>query len=157
MNWLLNLYDQGINGILADEMGLGKTVQALAMLAHIAEHYNIWGPFLVITPASTLHNWQQEVAKFIPSFKVIPYWGGPQERRILRQFWDNSNLHQKSSSFHLVITSYQIVIMDFKHLNRIKWQHLVLDEAQAIKSSSRLAYLTIICVNVNFLYIHVLR
>ncbi len=136
MNWLLNLYDQGINGILADEMGLGKTVQSLAMLAHIAEHYNIWGPFLVITPASTLHNWQQEVAKFIPAFKVIPYWGGPQERKILRQFWDQSNLHQKSSSFHLVITSYQIVIMDFKHLNRIKWQYLVLDEAQAIKSSS---------------------
>jgi hypothetical protein len=24
MNWLVNLYDQGINGILADEMGLGK-------------------------------------------------------------------------------------------------------------------------------------
>ena len=40
MNWLLNLYDQGINGILADEMGLGKTVQALAMLSHIAEHYS---------------------------------------------------------------------------------------------------------------------
>ena len=40
MNWLLNLYDQGINGILADEMGLGKTVQALAMLAHIAEQYS---------------------------------------------------------------------------------------------------------------------
>ena len=63
MNWLLNLYDQGINGILADEMGLGKTVQALAMLAHIAEQYNIWGPFLVVTPASTLHNWQQEVCE----------------------------------------------------------------------------------------------
>ena len=41
MNWLLNLYDQGINGILADEMGLGKTVQALAMLSHIAEHYSM--------------------------------------------------------------------------------------------------------------------
>lgn len=40
MNWLLNLYDQGINGILADEMGLGKTIQALAMLAHIAEQYS---------------------------------------------------------------------------------------------------------------------
>ncbi len=40
MNWLLNLYDQGINGILADEMGLGKTVQSLAMLAHIAEVYS---------------------------------------------------------------------------------------------------------------------
>ncbi len=40
MNWLMDLYDQGINGILADEMGLGKTVQALAMLAYIAEKYS---------------------------------------------------------------------------------------------------------------------
>ena len=40
MNWLMDLYDQGINGILADEMGLGKTVQSLAMLAHIAEAYS---------------------------------------------------------------------------------------------------------------------
>ena len=37
MNWLANLYDQGINGILADEMGLGKTVQSIAFLAHLAE------------------------------------------------------------------------------------------------------------------------
>lgn len=136
MNWLLNLYDQGINGILADEMGLGKTVQSLAMLAHIAECYNIWGPFLVITPASTLHNWQQEVARFLPTFKVVPYWGSPQERKVLRHFWDQSNLHKRSASFHLVITSYQLVITDFKYFNRIKWQYLVLDEAQAIKSSS---------------------
>jgi len=41
MNWLANLYDQGINGILADEMGLGKTVQSIALLAYMAEvgHY----------------------------------------------------------------------------------------------------------------------
>jgi len=38
----------------------------------------IWGPFLVISPASTLHNWQQEFARFTPKFKVIPYWGNPQ-------------------------------------------------------------------------------
>ena len=37
MNWLANLYDQGINGILADEMGLGKTVQSIAFMAHLAE------------------------------------------------------------------------------------------------------------------------
>ncbi len=29
-----------------------------------------------------------------------------------------------------------MVITDFKYFNRIKWQYLVLDEAQAIKSSS---------------------
>ena len=44
MNWLMNLYDQGINGILADEMGLGKTVQALSMLAYIAEKYSKFLP-----------------------------------------------------------------------------------------------------------------
>jgi len=37
MNWLANLYDQGINGILADEMGLGKTIQSIAFLAQLAE------------------------------------------------------------------------------------------------------------------------
>lgn len=41
MNWLANLYDQGINGILADEMGLGKTVQSIALLGHLAEVRNM--------------------------------------------------------------------------------------------------------------------
>lgn len=42
MNWLANLYDQGINGILADEMGLGKTVQSIAFLSHLAEVKWVW-------------------------------------------------------------------------------------------------------------------
>ena len=42
MNWLADLYDQGINGILADEMGLGKTVQSIALLAHLAEVCVCW-------------------------------------------------------------------------------------------------------------------
>ncbi|KAJ9576387.1 hypothetical protein L9F63_006743, partial [Diploptera punctata] len=133
MNWLANLYDQGINGILADEMGLGKTVQSIAFLCHIAEKYDAWGPFLIISPASTLHNWQQEMARFVPDFKVVPYWGSPQERKILRQFWDPKDLHTRGASFHVVITSYQLVITDFKYFNRIKWQYLILDEAQALK------------------------
>lgn len=43
MNWLANLYSQGISGILADEMGLGKTVQSIAFLCHIAEKYCKYG------------------------------------------------------------------------------------------------------------------
>lgn len=126
MNWLANLYSQGISGILADEMGLGKTVQSIAFLCHIAEKYckfiksqmfkivykkyiaAVWGPFLIISPASTLHNWQQEIAKFVPDFKVVPYWGNPNERKILRQFWDQKDIYTRDASFHIVVTSYQV-------------------------------------------------
>ncbi|CAL1526196.1 unnamed protein product [Lymnaea stagnalis] len=136
MNWVANLYNQGINGILADEMGLGKTVQSIAFLAYLAEVQSIWGPFLIIAPASTLHNWQQEVTRFTPKFKVVPYWGNTQDRKILRKFWDQKSLHTEDASFHVVITSYQLVIQDVKYFQRIKWQYMVLDEAQAIKSTS---------------------
>ncbi|KAK4313950.1 hypothetical protein Pmani_014747 [Petrolisthes manimaculis] len=134
MNWLANLYYFGINGILADEMGLGKTVQSIAFLAHICQQYDTWGPFLIITPASTLHNWTGEIARFVPDFKVVPYWGNPEERKNLRKFFDGRNLGSREASFHIVVTSYQIVIQDFKFLNRLKWNYMVLDEAQAIKS-----------------------
>lgn len=140
MTWLANIYDQGISGILADEMGLGKTVQSIAFLCHIAEKYGVWGPFLVISPASTLHNWQQEMERFVPDFNVVPYWGSPNERKILRQFWEQKDLHTKDASFHVVITSYQLIVSDYKYFNRIKWQYMILDEAQAIKSSSSMRW-----------------
>lgn len=85
---------------------------------------------------STLHNWQQEMQRFVPDFNVVPYWGSPNERKILRQFWEQKDLHTKDASFHVVITSYQLVVTDYKYFNRIKWQYMILDEAQAIKSSS---------------------
>lgn len=35
LNWLISLYENGINGILADEMGLGKTLQAISILGYL--------------------------------------------------------------------------------------------------------------------------
>ncbi|EJS43823.1 ino80p [Saccharomyces arboricola H-6] len=136
LNWLANLYDQGINGILADEMGLGKTVQSISVLAHLAENHNIWGPFLVVTPASTLHNWVNEISKFLPDFKILPYWGNANDRKVLRKFWDRKNLrYNKNAPFHVMVTSYQMVVTDANYLQKMKWQYMILDEAQAIKSS----------------------
>lgn len=34
------------------------------------QNYGIWGPFLIVAPLSTVHNWQQELNKFNPSLKV---------------------------------------------------------------------------------------
>lgn len=140
LTWLGNLYEQGINGILADEMGLGKvcpsfsfpvffswswfqaspeaglelinqqTIQSISLLAYLAEVHNLWGPFLVIAPASTLHNWQQELARFVPRLKALPYWGSPKDRETLRKIWSRKNMtFSESSPFHILVTSYQLV------------------------------------------------
>ncbi|KAL9624599.1 MAG: hypothetical protein Q9160_001264 [Pyrenula sp. 1 TL-2023] len=137
LNWLVNLYEQGINGILADEMGLGKTVQSISVMGYLAEMHNIWGPFLVIAPSSTLHNWQQEIARFVPSIKVLPYWGNAKDRKILRKFWDRKHItYSKDSEFHVLVTSYQLVVQDSQYFQKVRWQYMILDEAQAIKSSN---------------------
>jgi chromatin-remodeling ATPase INO80 len=136
LNWLVNLYEQGINGILADEMGLGKTVQSISVMAYLAETHNIWGPFLVIAPASTLHNWQQEIARFVPDLKALPYWGTAKDRKVLRKFWERKKItYRQDAPFHVLITSYQLVVQDAQYFQRMTWQYMVLDEAQAIKSS----------------------
>lgn len=136
LNWLVNLYEQGINGILADEMGLGKTVQSISVMGYLAEKHNIWGPFLVIAPSSTLHNWQQEITRFVPDIKCLPYWGNAKDRKVLRKFWDRKHItYTKDSPFHVLITSYQLVVQDTQYFQKIRWQYMILDEAQAIKSS----------------------
>jgi chromatin-remodeling ATPase INO80 len=136
LNWLVNLYEQGINGILADEMGLGKTIQSISVMAYLAEHHNIWGPFLVIAPASTLHNWQQEIARFVPELKALPYWGTAKDRKVLRKFWERKKItYRQDAPFHVLITSYQLVVQDAQYFQRMTWQYMILDEAQAIKSS----------------------
>ncbi|EIW66702.1 hypothetical protein TREMEDRAFT_34561 [Tremella mesenterica DSM 1558] len=137
LTWLGNLYEQGINGILADEMGLGKTIQSISLLAYLAETHNLWGPFLVIAPSSTLHNWQQELARFVPRLKTLPYWGSPKDRETLRKVWCRKNLtFDEGSPFHVLVTSYQLAVQDEKYFQGTRWQYMILDEAQAIKSSS---------------------
>ena len=131
LNWLATLYEQGINGILADEMGLGKvgglnfcfelsqstfslqTVQSISLLAYLAETHDIWGPFLVVAPASTLHNWQQELTRFVPNLKALPYWGNVKDRATLRKFWSKKEIsYNQEAPFHVLITSYQLVRED---------------------------------------------
>lgn len=137
LNWMANLYEQGINGILADEMGLGKTVQSISVMAYLAEKHGIWGPFLVVAPASTLHNWQQEITKFVPALKVLPYWGTAADRKVLRKFWDRKHpVYTQDAPFHVLVTSYQLVVSDVAYFQKMRWQYMILDEAQAIKSSN---------------------
>ncbi|KAL5535629.1 INO80 [Sanghuangporus sanghuang] len=145
LNWLGTLYEQGINGILADEMGLGKTVQSIALLAYLSEVHDIWGPFLVVAPSSTLHNWQQELARFVPDLTCLPYWGTVKQRSLFRKFWSRKNIsYNRDAPFHVLVTSYNLIIQDAQYFQRIKWQYMILDEAQNIKNSSSARWKTLL-------------
>ena len=128
LDWMIALYDKGLNGILADEMGLGKTIMTISVLAHLACERNIWGPHLIVVPTSLLLNWEIEFKRWCPSFKVLTYYGSQKERKEKRQGWSKPN------SFHVCITSYKMAVQDQKMFRRKKWKYMILDEAHNIKN-----------------------
>ncbi|KAF7120884.1 hypothetical protein RHSIM_Rhsim13G0216000 [Rhododendron simsii] len=80
LNFLVNSWRNDTNVILADEMGLGKTVQSVSMLGFLQNAQQIYGPFLVVVPLSTLSNWAKEFRKWLPNLNVIVYVGNRASR-----------------------------------------------------------------------------
>ena len=81
LDWLVAMDERRLNGILADEMGLGKTMQTIALLAHLACDKGNWGPHLIIVPTSVMLNWECELKKWCPAFKILTYFGSFKERK----------------------------------------------------------------------------
>ena len=122
LDWLVSLYENGLNGILADEMGLGKTVQTISLLAHLRSKGTM-GPFLVVAPLSTLSNWVDEFGKWTPSIPTLLYHGSPPERAELRR----TRLSVKSlKDFPVVCTSYEICMNDRKFLSQFSWKFVII-------------------------------
>ncbi|XP_068162357.1 helicase SRCAP [Antennarius striatus] len=128
LDWLVTMYEKKLNGILADEMGLGKTIQTIALLAHLACEKGNWGPHLIIVPTSVMLNWEMEIKRWCPGFKILTYFGSQKERKLKRQGWTKPN------AFHVCITSYKLVLQDHQAFRRKSWRYLILDEAQNIKN-----------------------
>lgn len=134
VSWLSALAMKRISCILADEMGLGKTVQTIAYFAALAEKEGIWGPHLVIVPTTVLGNWLEELERFLPSFKIFPYFGRSSDRKASRKGWSDVD------KFNICLTTYRIVAIDSKIFKRRRWFSLVLDEAHLIKNAQTLSF-----------------
>uniref|UniRef100_A0A4W6DNU4 Proliferation-associated SNF2-like protein n=1 Tax=Lates calcarifer TaxID=8187 RepID=A0A4W6DNU4_LATCA len=131
IEWLRMLWENGINGILADEMGLGKTIQCIAHIAMMIEK-KVMGPFLVVAPLSTLPNWINEFKRFTPEVSVLLYHGPQPERaKLLKQI---RRPQGPLSMFPVVITSFEISMIDRKFLQRFQWKYLIVDEGHRIKN-----------------------
>ncbi|MBK6694132.1 MAG: DEAD/DEAH box helicase [Myxococcales bacterium] len=112
IDWLCFLRDAGLGALLADDMGLGKTVQTIAALK---------GRILVVCPKSVVYNWADELTRFRPSLRVGIYHG--QKREL-------------DASFDVMLTTYAVVRLDIDELEKVPFDMVVLDEAQAIKNES---------------------
>jgi ATP-dependent DNA helicase len=132
LQWLLSLWENGLSGILADEMGLGKTIQIISLIAYLRQQ-NTPGPFIIAGPLATVTNWLNEMKKWLPSCPVILYHGSRPERdEIRKKFMPVAN--EKSMDFPVVITSFEILMIDRPHLERYLWQYIILDEGHRIKN-----------------------
>ncbi|XP_063347492.1 lymphoid-specific helicase isoform X2 [Pelmatolapia mariae] len=131
IEWLRMLWENGINGILADEMGLGKTIQCIGHIAMMIEK-KVLGPFLVVAPLSTLPNWINEFKRFTPEVSVLLYHGSQPERtKLLKQICRPQG---PLSMCPVVITSFEISMIDRKLLQRFQWKYLIVDEGHRIKN-----------------------
>ncbi len=126
VSWLTFLERWGLGACLADDMGLGKTIQTIAFLLNQQEKDALEAPTLLVCPTSVLGNWEREVKKFGPTLKVIVHHG---DKRAQGQ-----EFTKVVKDKHLVITSYALVHRDEKTLQAIKWQAVIVDEAQNIKN-----------------------
>lgn len=142
LNWLRKCWHRSKNVILADEMGLGKTVSACAFITSLYFEFKVKLPCLVLVPLSTMPNWMAEFASWAPDVNVVEYHGNVKGRTIIRQHeWHASHpneLTKKSAGykFNVLLTTYEMVLVDSSHLRGIPWEVLIVDEGHRLKNSS---------------------
>ena len=119
--WLRLMEHYGFGGILADDMGLGKTLQMIVYFESLREK----GQHLVVTPASLLLNWQDEIEKFSSNLRVLAIYGQKSVRDELIQTMDQ---------YDVIITSYDYLRRDIDLYENKQFYSVVIDEAQYIKN-----------------------
>lgn len=120
--WLDYMNKLGFGACLADDMGLGKTIQVLAFLEKLRKTKKD-AHVLLVVPASLLGNWQKEIEKFAPGMAF----------RILHGSSAKTGGDAGEDYSFLTITTYGMAAR-LESLEKIQWDCLILDEAQAIKN-----------------------
>jgi SNF2 family DNA or RNA helicase len=113
-------------------MGLGKTLQCLAMISHARQQDRAAAPFLIVAPTSVMANWVAEAAWFTPDLNVVKV---VQTTGRLRR-----SLNDLAEGADAVVTSYDLLRLDFDAYAELGWSGLLLDEAQRVKNRQSKIY-----------------
>ncbi|XP_057176821.1 chromodomain-helicase-DNA-binding protein 1-like isoform X2 [Triplophysa rosa] len=111
LNWMAHSWCKGNSCILADEMGLGKTIQTISFLNYLFNEHQLYGPFLLVVPLSTLTSWQREIQLWAPQMNVVVYLGDINSRNMIRTHeW--MHLQTKRLKLNILLTTYEILLKD---------------------------------------------
>uniref|UniRef100_A0AAY4CZJ8 DNA helicase n=1 Tax=Denticeps clupeoides TaxID=299321 RepID=A0AAY4CZJ8_9TELE len=118
LNWMAHSWCKGNSCILADEMGLGKTIQTISFLNHLFHEHQLYGPFLLVVPLSTLTSWtmvRDQFASYLNIFLPIEL---------------DARTEQAIEVQHLTF------------LGSVSWAFIGVDEAHRLKNDDSLLYKT---------------
>jgi SNF2 family DNA or RNA helicase len=86
-----------------------------------------FSPSLIVVPLTLMENWRREFAKFAPDISTYRHQGPGRTRR--------PQLIEKQE---VVITTYDVAVIDEAVLSMVNWDLVILDEAQAVKNPDTL-------------------
>jgi chromodomain-helicase-DNA-binding protein 4 len=90
--------------------------------------------------------WQSELRSWAPDLNVVLYHGSADARAFLvdQEFYYTDQFVPKGTAvklkkhsvtkFHVLITTYEVVLKDINVLSKIKWKTLIVDEAHRLKN-----------------------
>lgn len=122
--WIMTMSEYGFGGILADDMGLGKTLQMITVLENTKHDNKV---SIVITPATLILNWQDEIKKFSTDLNVLCISGSLATRK---------KLIEQINNYNVIITSYDYLRRDYNLYKDYCFEYIILDEAQYIKNQT---------------------
>ncbi|KAG6431055.1 hypothetical protein SASPL_109130 [Salvia splendens] len=103
-------------------------------------------PAVVLCPLSVTDGWVSEVANFAPKLRLLRYVGEKEYRRKLRremsEYVKESLLTSRVPSFpfDVLLTTYDIALIDQDFLSQFPWHYAIVDEAQRLKNHSSVLY-----------------
>ncbi|XP_073144981.1 probable helicase CHR10 isoform X1 [Henckelia pumila] len=140
VSWLIRRYHLGVNVILDGTWEDFTSYISFELSEGIQEVY--WA--IPVTDS-----WVSEVANFAPKLRLLRYVGEKEHRRKLRwemyEYIKNQSLSYgvPSWSFDVLLTTYDIALIDQDFLCQFPWDYTIIDEAQRLKNPSSVLYHTL--------------